>query len=164
MLGGFRHIVYRVDEIVTDIPLGRESVYTIKKGHLIVEDGVHMTSRLEISYGIAENNDIVPLNLDLSKVLTKGQFNLHFHSLDMLNEVDVIIQVVTPSREIFQINKQVTPPVVGKFDIHFPFLVFRSGKTGTPPTGNDFRSIDYITLIFQEGGNGGNDFAIDLFI
>lgn len=163
MLGGSRHIVYRVDEIVSEFPLGRKGVYTIDKGHLIVEDGVHMASRLEISYGIAENNNVVPLNLDLSKVLTSGQFTLHFHSLDMLNEVDVIIQVVTPSREIFQINTQVTPPVVGKFDISFPLSDFQSGKTGNQPTENDFRSIDYITLIFQEGGNGGNDFAVDLF-
>lgn len=58
MLGGSRHIVYRVDEIPSGVSLGREGVYTIKKGHLIVEDGVHMASRLEISYGIAENNDV----------------------------------------------------------------------------------------------------------
>ena len=88
---------------------------------------------------------------------------LHFHSLDMLNQVDVIIQLVTPSRKIFQISKPVTPPVVGKFDINFPLADFQSGTTGNPPAEGDLNSIDYITLIFQEGGNGGNDFAIDLF-
>jgi hypothetical protein len=163
MLGGSRHIVHRVDEIPSCVSLGREGVYTIDRGHLIVEDGVHMASRLEISYGIAKNNDVVPLNLDLSSVLTNGQFTLHFHSLDMLNQVDVIIQLVTPSREIFQISQPVTPPVVCNFDVSFPLADFRSGTTGNPPTASDLSSIDYITLIFQEGGNGGNDFAINLF-
>src|SRR5687768_6361533 len=143
MLGGSRHIVHRVDEIVTDLPLGRKGVYTIDRGHLIVEDGVHMASRLEISYGIAKNNDVAPLSLNLNPVLTNGQFTLHFHSLDMLNQVDVIIQLVTPSREIFQISKPVTPPVVGKFDINFPLADFQSGTTGNPPAEGDLNSIDY---------------------
>lgn len=163
MLGGSRHIVYRVDEIPSCVSLGREGVYTIDRGHLIVEDGVHMASRIEISYGIAKNNDVVPLKLNLSSVLTNGQFTLHFHSLDMLNQVDVIIQLVTPSREIFQISQPVTPPVVCNFDVSFPLADFRSGTTGNPPTASDVNSIDYITLIFQEGGNGGNDFAVDSF-
>ncbi|WON74183.1 hypothetical protein [Nitrosospira sp. Is2] len=163
MLGGSRQIVFRVDQMPFGVPLGRKGVYTIDKGHLIVEDGVHMASRLEISYGIAKNNDVAPLNLDLSKVLANGQFTLHFHSLDMLNQVDVIIQVVTPSREIFQHSKPVTPPVVDRFDINFPLAGFRSGTTGKAPVEDDFKSIDYLTLIFQEGGNGGNDFAVDCF-
>jgi hypothetical protein len=168
MLGGSRHIVHRVDEIPIGVPLEREGVYTIDRGHLIVEDGVHMASRLEISYGIAKNNDVAPLSLNLNPVLTNGQFTLHFHSLDMLNQVDVIIQLVTrsrdtPSRKIFQISRPVTPPVVGHFDVSFPLTDFKSGTTGKPPADGDLNSIDYLTLIFQEGGNGGNDFAVDCF-
>lgn len=163
MLGGGRHVVHTVGQVNGPTPLNRKGVYTITDGHLIVEDGVHAASRLEISYGIAANRNVVPLNLNLSKDLANGQCTLHFHSLDMLNEVDVIIQVVTPSREMFQISKQVTPPVIGSFDVSFPLADFRSNTTGNAPTEKDFESIDYLTFIFQDGGNGGNDFAINLF-
>ncbi len=162
MLGGGRHVVHTVGQVNGPTPLNRKGVYTITDGHLIVEDGVHAASRLEISYGIAANGNVVPLNLDLSKDLANGQFILHFHSLDMLNEVDVIIQLVTPSREMLQISKQVTPPVIGSFDVPFPLADFHSNTSGNAPTEKDFQSIDYLTLIFQDGGNGGNDFAINL--
>lgn len=162
MLGGFRHVDYSVS-IINASSLDRKGTYTIDKGHLIVEDGVHMASRLEVSYGIDKNNNINPLNFDLSRALTSGQFTLHFHSLDMLNQIDAIIQVVTQSREIFQMSKQIIPPVLGKFNISFPLIKFRSSSQGKSPTENDFRAIDYITLILQEGGNGGSDYAIDLF-
>jgi hypothetical protein len=81
----------------------------------------------------------------------------------MQNQVDVIIQVFTSSGDSFQVSKQVIPPVVGSFDVSFPLAGFVSNKTGEPPTENDLKSIDYLTLIFQEGGNGGNDFAVDSF-
>ena len=162
MLGGQRHVVHRVDQI--NPSLSRTGRSAITKGHLIVEDGVHAASRLQVSYGIEQHGSVAPLNLDLSQDLANGQFTLHFHSIDMQNQVDVIIQAVTSSREVFQISKQVTPPVVGSsFDVSFPLADFRSGKTGKPPTENDFKSIDYLVLIFQEGGNGGNDFAVDSF-
>jgi hypothetical protein len=96
MLGGSRHVVHKVSSI-GPLNLGRKGVYMIDKGHLIVEDGVSMASRLEISYGIDETDNVTPLNLDLSPVLTTGQFTLHFYTLDMLNQVDAIIQVATRS-------------------------------------------------------------------
>lgn len=162
MLGSFRHVDYSVS-IINASGLDRKGAYTINKGHLIVEDGVHIASRLEISYGIDKNNNVNPLNLDLSRALTTGQFTLHFHSLDMLNQINAMIQIATRSRGIFQISKQIIPPVLGKFNISFPLSSFRSDSQGKPPTKNDFRSIDYITLILQEGGNGGSDYAINLF-
>ena len=65
MLGGGRHVVYKVGQISPSTPpLNRKGMYTITDGHLIVEDGVHVASRLEISYGIAKNNNVVPLNLE----------------------------------------------------------------------------------------------------
>lgn len=115
MLGGQRHVVHRVDQIPPS--LSRTGISVITKGYLIVEDGVHAASRLEISYGIAGDGSITPLNLDLSQDLANGQFTLHFHSLDMQNQVDVIIQVFTSAGDSFQISKQVIPPVVGNFDV-----------------------------------------------
>jgi hypothetical protein len=163
MIGGLRQIAYQVGDIEPATSLGRKGVYAINKGHLIVEEGVHVASRLEISYGIGRDNSIVPLNLNLSRVLTNGQFALHFHSLDMINQVDVILQVVNQAGEMFQFGKQVIPPVVGKFDIYLPIADFRSNSTGNPPLESDLTSISYITLIFQEAGNGGTDYAVDSF-
>lgn len=79
MLGGSRHVVHKVSSIGA-LNLCRKGVYTIDKGHLIVE-GVSMASRLEISYGIDETNKVTPLNLELSPVLTTGQFTLHFYTI-----------------------------------------------------------------------------------
>lgn len=164
MLGGFRQVKHIVQQMPPPPPsLGRKGVYNITRGHLIVEDGVRVASRLEISYGFDRENNLIPLNLDLSNALANGKLTLHFHSLDMINQVDAIIQLVTPSREIFQLSKPITPPVVGSFTVSFPLTAFRSGSQGKPPTKSDLKSIDYLTLILQDGGNGGNDFAIDLF-
>lgn len=164
MLGGFRHVKHIVQQMPSPpLSLGRKGVYHITRGHLIVEDGVRVASRLEISYGFDRENNLIPLNLDLSNALASGKLMLHFHSLDMINQVDAIIQLVTSSGEIFQLSIPITPPVVGSFTISFPLSAFRSGTRGVAPTKSDLKSIDYLTLILQEGGNGGNDFAIDLF-
>jgi len=163
MLGGFRQVKHIISPVPPSPFLGRKGVYNIIKGHLIVEDGVHVASRLEISYGFDKENNLIPLNLDLSNALANGKLTLHFHSLDMSNQVDAIIQLVAPSREIFQISKPITPPVVGSFNVSFPLAQFRSGSQGKSPSKSDLKSIDYITLILQEAGNGGNDYAIDFF-
>ncbi|MCC7092297.1 MAG: hypothetical protein IT524_10165 [Nitrosomonas sp.] len=164
MLGGFRQVKHIVQQLPSPpTSLGRKGVYNIIGGHLIVEDGVRVASRLEVSYGFDKEDNLIPLNLDLSNALANGKMKLHFHSLDMINQVDAIIQLVTPSREIFQLSKPITPPVAGSFTIAFPLSAFRSGSQGKPPTKNDLKSIDYITLILQDGGTGGNDFAIDVF-
>jgi hypothetical protein len=137
-------------------PLNQPATLDIGGGFFIVDTGARVFHRLEVFYGIDENLNPVPLNLNLSSF---SKFRVHFDTLDQtLNFNLQVLAGNNPELTQCGVNQDGNPSGI-PFFVEFDFACFVPSMG--PPL--DFSDIDFIDLIFQTGNViGGHDYAITL--
>lgn len=123
-------------------------------GLLLVDSSIRVSPVVQVFYGVNEQNQQVPLNLNLSGF---NRFRVHVDS----NDLDLIIamQVIAgnnPSPALGEVSAFGTPTGT-PFPVDLPFSSFAVNAGPAP----DFRDIDQIRLFVQTASAiGANDYAI----
>ena len=137
MLGGNRHTHLIVgDELANPLqqPGGLE---ILSSGYLVVNGGLQVYPRVEVTYGVDEIGQNAPLNENLA--MAGDRFRLHFDAADRGLNVNVVVFTGT-SYALLGYN---LPPSNQAFTTDFPFEDFEEGGAVS------WNSIDYIVLVVQ---------------
>jgi hypothetical protein len=154
LIGDSRLIVLRVEK--PGVPaLAKAATLDIGDGHLVVQSGIQVLSRIEVFYGRGSNSEAIPLHHNLSG---HKKFRLHFLASD--SGLNINMQVRAENNP--GIDAQSGVNIDGHPD-GVPFVVDFAFDTFVPNAGPlpDFADINEITLIIQSGSViGAIDYAL----